>query len=109
MALSINSEGIVSLPDGRIVNTVAAAQFRLVPREVGHSVRLMRDDTPYSTPDEARPRDMVYGAGISLGLEKAVEEALSKGMTVAMWGYAEGRRLDGSVATATTWWKVCAL
>lgn len=107
--LSINSEGIVSLPDGRVVNTVAAAQFRLVQQEVEHSVRLMRDDAPYSTPDEARPRDMEYGARSSLGLEAAVEENLACGMTVAMFGTAEGRRLDGSVQTATTWWKVCAL
>jgi hypothetical protein len=107
--LNVDKEGIVSLPDGRVVNTVAAAQFRLVPQEVEHSVRVMRDDTPYSTPDEARPRDMVYGASSSLGLEAAVEEHLACGMTVAMYGVAEGRRLDGSVQTATTWWKVCAL
>jgi hypothetical protein len=98
--LSINSEGIVSLPDGRVVNTVAAAQFRLVP---GPGMRGMKDTTPYSTPDEARQQDM------AVRNREYIEDALASGLTVAMYGVAEGRRLDGSVATATTWWKVCAL
>lgn len=107
MALSINSEGIVSLPDGRIVNTVAAAQFRLVPRaDCRPNIYLMSDSTKFSTPDEANLKDVIVNRALA---DRHVEDYLARGLTVAMWGYAEGRRLDGSVATATTWWKVCAL
>jgi hypothetical protein len=105
--LSINSEGIVSLPDGRVVNTVAAAQFRLVPRaDCRPNIYLMSDTTKFTTPDEAEVKDLVVNRALA---DRYVEEHLASGLTVAMYGVAEGRRLDGSVQTATTWWKVCAL
>lgn len=103
MALQIDPNGVVSLPDGRVANTVAAAQFRLVQGPEDISIRLMRDNTKYSTSDEADQADIRFGSALD------VEENLACGMTAAMYGVAEGRRLDGSVATAATWWKVCAL
>ena len=105
--LSINSEGIVNLPDGRVVNTVAAAQFRLVPRADGRpNIYLMSDATKFSTPDEANLKDVIVNRSLA---DRHVEGYLARGLTVTMWGLAEGRRLDGSVQTTATWWKVCAL
>jgi hypothetical protein len=107
MALQIDSEGVVSLPDGRVVNTVAGAQFRIVQEEP-HTSRmyLLRDTTPFYPADEVRHEDMVYSR---LRAQREAEAVLASGQTMAMYGIAEGRRLDGSVATTTAWWKVCAL
>lgn len=92
--LKLNN-GTLSLPDGRTVCTVAATQFTLTSFQEAATVR-----------NKDRNEEAVPGYRMDT---ETLEERLARGDTVAMYGLAEGRLLDGTVSTSERWWKVCAL
>lgn len=96
--LTIDAHGTASLPDGRVVCTVAATPFT-VTMPMRNARRLVIVSSRYEAEDNLGP---------PLSTTRATK-VLAKGGTLAMFGTAEGRLADGTVVTAERWWKVCAL
>lgn len=97
--LNFQDDGTVQLNDGRTIRTVAAAPFSSTSRGGALPSRSDRD----SRVDEA------LASHCRLSSESELANHLSLGLPVAMYGSAEGRLLDGTVAVTTTWWWVVAL
>jgi hypothetical protein len=102
--LSVDDKGTVTLPDGRVVHTVAACPFYLAGGRHPVAYAMIKAPGP-SRVDEVDKANLRVMAHIH------AEDKLKHGETVVMWGIAEGRLLpDGAtVATKAAYWQVCAL